>query len=147
MPTYNHRWPADRGEVAEWLMAPVLKTGVPERVSGVRIPPLPPLHGADARCSLAPALCLSRRDALTSHPRLRFAARQSLWRRVFSRNVYCREFAKLLAMPALLAVLCYSHFMATITIRNLDEKVKRALQVRAAQNGRSMEAEVRAFLT
>ena len=30
------------GRVAEWLMAPVLKTGVPERVSGVRIPPLPP---------------------------------------------------------------------------------------------------------
>ena len=29
--------------MAEWLMAPVLKTGVPERVSGVRIPPLPPL--------------------------------------------------------------------------------------------------------
>jgi len=31
--------------------------------------------------------------------------------------------------------------MATITIRNLDEKVKRKLQVRAALNGRSMEAE------
>jgi hypothetical protein len=31
------------GEVAEWLMAPVLKTGIPERVSGVRIPPSPPL--------------------------------------------------------------------------------------------------------
>jgi hypothetical protein len=31
-----------QGRVAEWLMAPVLKTGVPERVSGVRIPPLPP---------------------------------------------------------------------------------------------------------
>jgi signal transduction histidine kinase len=30
------------GEVAEWLMAPVLKTGMPERVSGVRIPPSPP---------------------------------------------------------------------------------------------------------
>src|SRR5208282_4260832 len=30
------------GEVAEWLMAPVLKTGLPERVSGVRIPPSPP---------------------------------------------------------------------------------------------------------
>jgi hypothetical protein len=30
--------------VAEWLMAPVLKTGVPERVSGVRIPPLPPFR-------------------------------------------------------------------------------------------------------
>jgi len=37
--------------------------------------------------------------------------------------------------------------MATITIRNLDEKVKRRLQVRAALNGRSMEAEARAFLT
>jgi hypothetical protein len=30
------------GEVAEWLMAPVLKTGIPEKVSGVRIPPSPP---------------------------------------------------------------------------------------------------------
>jgi hypothetical protein len=28
--------------VAERLMAPVLKTGIPERVSGVRIPPSPP---------------------------------------------------------------------------------------------------------
>jgi antitoxin FitA len=37
--------------------------------------------------------------------------------------------------------------MATITIRNLDEKVKRKLQVRAALNGRSMEAEVRAWLS
>ncbi len=36
--------------------------------------------------------------------------------------------------------------MATITIRNLDEKVKRALQVRAAHNGRSMEAEARDYL-
>ena len=36
--------------------------------------------------------------------------------------------------------------MATITIRNLDEKVKRKLQVRAALNGRSMEAEARAYL-
>ena len=33
---------AANGRVAEWLMAPVLKTGVPERVSGVRIPSLPP---------------------------------------------------------------------------------------------------------
>jgi plasmid stability protein len=37
--------------------------------------------------------------------------------------------------------------MATITIRNLDEKVKRKLQVRAAINGRSMEAEVREMLS
>lgn len=37
--------------------------------------------------------------------------------------------------------------MATITIRNLDETVKRRLQVRAALNGRSMEAEARALLS
>lgn len=36
--------------------------------------------------------------------------------------------------------------MATITIRNLDETVKRKLQVRAALNGRSMEAEIRSAL-
>jgi plasmid stability protein len=41
----------------------------------------------------------------------------------------------------------YSLSMATITIRNLDETVKRDLQVRAAINGRSMEAEVRALLS
>jgi plasmid stability protein len=37
--------------------------------------------------------------------------------------------------------------MATLTIRNLDETVKRRLQVRAALNGRSMEAEARAALS
>jgi len=37
--------------------------------------------------------------------------------------------------------------MATITIRNLDDKVKRALQVRAALNGRSMEAEAREIIS
>jgi plasmid stability protein len=37
--------------------------------------------------------------------------------------------------------------MATITIRNLDESVKRKLQVRAALNGRSMEAEARELIS
>jgi plasmid stability protein len=37
--------------------------------------------------------------------------------------------------------------MATLTIRNVDETVKRRLQVRAALNGRSMEAELREMLT
>jgi antitoxin FitA len=37
--------------------------------------------------------------------------------------------------------------MATITIRNLDEKLKRELQVRAVHNGRSMEAEVRQLIS
>ncbi len=36
--------------------------------------------------------------------------------------------------------------MATIVIRKLDESVKRRLQVRAAINGRSMEAEAREML-
>lgn len=35
---------------------------------------------------------------------------------------------------------------STITIRNLPEKAKRALQKRAVLNGRSMEAEARAII-
>lgn len=37
--------------------------------------------------------------------------------------------------------------MSTLTIRNLDDDVKARLRVRAAQNGRSMEAEAREILT
>ena len=36
--------------------------------------------------------------------------------------------------------------MASITIRNLDDDMKRRLRVRAAKNGRSMEAEAREIL-
>lgn len=36
--------------------------------------------------------------------------------------------------------------MASITIRNLGDGVKRALRVRAAENGRSMEEEARGIL-
>ncbi len=36
--------------------------------------------------------------------------------------------------------------MATLTIRNLDEQVKRKLRIRAAENGRSMEEEARDVL-
>jgi plasmid stability protein len=53
-------------------------------------------------------------------------------------------------MPALLAMtaqLSYTHPMATITIRNLDENTKRKLQVRAALRGRSMEAEAREMIS
>jgi plasmid stability protein len=35
----------------------------------------------------------------------------------------------------------------TLTIRNLDAAVKQQLRVRAAQHGRSMEAEARAILS
>jgi plasmid stability protein len=37
--------------------------------------------------------------------------------------------------------------MAALNIRNLDETVKRRLQLRAARHGRSMEAEARTILT
>ena len=37
--------------------------------------------------------------------------------------------------------------MAVMTIRGLDDDVRDKLRVRAAQHGRSMEAEVRAILT
>jgi len=38
-------------------------------------------------------------------------------------------------------------FMPTITIRNLEERVKQRLRVLAAEHGRSMEAEARHILT
>ncbi|MEW1976380.1 MULTISPECIES: FitA-like ribbon-helix-helix domain-containing protein [Actinomycetes] len=37
--------------------------------------------------------------------------------------------------------------MSTITVRGLDDVVVRALKLRAAREGRSMEAEVRSILT
>jgi plasmid stability protein len=37
--------------------------------------------------------------------------------------------------------------VAELSIRNLDENVKRRLPLRAARHGRSMEAEARAILT
>ncbi len=36
--------------------------------------------------------------------------------------------------------------MASVTIRNLDDSLKRSLRIRAAENGRSMEEEVREIL-
>lgn len=37
--------------------------------------------------------------------------------------------------------------MAALSVRDLDESVRERLRVRAAQHGRSMEAEIRAILT
>lgn len=36
--------------------------------------------------------------------------------------------------------------MATITVRNLEEELKRRLRIRAAEHGKSMEEEVRDIL-
>lgn len=36
--------------------------------------------------------------------------------------------------------------MATLTVRGLDEETRTRLRIRAAEHGRSMEAEVRAIL-
>ena len=37
--------------------------------------------------------------------------------------------------------------VAAVSVRDLDETVRERLRVRAARNGRSMEAEIRAILT
>jgi antitoxin FitA len=37
--------------------------------------------------------------------------------------------------------------MAAISVRDLDDGVRERLRIRAARNGRSMEAEIRAILT
>lgn len=37
--------------------------------------------------------------------------------------------------------------MAAVTVRDLDDAVRDRLRVRAANNGRSMEAEIRSILT
>lgn len=37
--------------------------------------------------------------------------------------------------------------MSALSIRNLDDRVKERLRIRAARHGRSMEAEVRSILT
>lgn len=37
--------------------------------------------------------------------------------------------------------------MAAVSVRDLDERVKERLRVRAAEHGRSMEAEIRAILS
>ena len=60
------------------------------------------------------------------------------------------------ALTALLAMLTVNsllsldlrghRIMATLTIRNLDERLKRALRLRAAGHGRSMEQEARVIL-
>ncbi len=44
------------------------------------------------------------------------------------------------------ASIAYNDSMATITVRGLPEEIHAALRVRAARNGRSMEAEAREIL-
>jgi hypothetical protein len=63
-----------RGEVAEWLMAPVLKTGIPERVSGVRIPPSPPDSLVVKQLGAFASLLLNRTLLDTTHPEERVRA-------------------------------------------------------------------------
>lgn len=54
--------------------------------------------------------------------------------------------APVLSLTALSANAIYS-CMATLTVRNLPDDVRNRLRVRAAENGRSMEAEVRDVLS
>src|SRR5579859_1462969 len=50
--------------------------------------------------------------------------------------------------PEMLALMALEvSTMSAVSIRNLDDRVKERLRVRAARHGRSMEAEMRAILT
>ena len=49
------------------------------------------------------------------------------------------------AMPSLQRLTAGRHVMANLTVRNLDEDVVRRLRIRAAEHGRSAEAEHRKF--
>jgi plasmid stability protein len=49
-------------------------------------------------------------------------------------------------MIKLISMISHGYLMASITIRNLDESVKRKLRLRAAQRNRSMEEEARDIL-
>jgi plasmid stability protein len=55
-----------------------------------------------------------------------------------------RRVAKKALVQSLPAMLAFA--MATLTIRQLDDKTKSKLRVRAAQHGRSMEEEAREIL-
>jgi plasmid stability protein len=46
----------------------------------------------------------------------------------------------------LISLIAHGGAMANITIRNLDDKLKQHLRMRAAQHGRSMEEEARVIL-
>jgi plasmid stability protein len=56
--------------------------------------------------------------------------------------------APLLSMPALTknAIKWHLSQMASLNVRNLSDDTHKALRIRAARHGRSMEAEVRAIL-
>ncbi len=92
--------------------------------------------GINARFKRTLELVKRLKSANGAHFRLHFARQRSAF----------DEFDAIVASSAgNIAVRWLS--MAKITIRNLDDQVKRSLQVRAARNGRSMEAEALAILT
>ncbi len=62
----------------------------------------------------------------------------------YSRNDL--PWSKTRVLLAFNAIIAYNAYMATLTIRNLDDSVKRALRLRAAEHGHSMEEEARAIL-
>ena len=58
-----------------------------------------------------------------------------------------KPYAKLMALHALITMISsVGDVMASMTIRDLDDRLKARLRVRAARNSRSMEEEVRAIL-
>ncbi|MBN9151035.1 MAG: Arc family DNA-binding protein [Micrococcales bacterium] len=60
------------------------------------------------------------------------------------RNEHCGQTIRERVMLSLMALEVFT--MAAVSVRDLDDEVKDRLRVRAAANGRSMEAEIRAIL-
>src|SRR4029079_5862073 len=58
-------------------------------------------------------------------------------------SIDCNDF---IAINAYLRYLYLEGFMASLTVRQLDEKLKKRLRLRAAKSGRSVEDEVRTIL-
>src|SRR6188508_2335408 len=58
-------------------------------------------------------------------------------------SIDCNDF---IAINAYLRYLYLEGFMASLTVRQLDEKLKKLLRLRAAKSGRSVEDEVRTIL-
>jgi plasmid stability protein len=59
------------------------------------------------------------------------------------KNVIAPSLLCLHSLPSLTTMNAQERAMATLTIRNLDARLKERLRIRAARNGHSMEAELR----
>ena len=101
---------------------------VPNWESGCGLPHL--------ACIRSPAVAMSAKSPALSHRTRQGQGTRFLW---VVKHVFCIHFAFIDSSASI-------DSMATLTIRQLDEKTKTRLRVRAAHHGRSMEEEAREIL-